>query len=355
MIQIEYSINNSRYKYNLLYKFRSVKSMLIGREKFPEIPIESYSKQLIFYLHKYLNMVDFHNNYNSPRANEEAKIYLRWFIYPNNKELERDYNYIKDDMGSETWNAIYKYTRCIMSLLGKVAECVIIDHCINNRNTNIICMNMAKFKPNIYEEYSDIKYDDYLVFSPSYKYVFAYDDDGYLVQYPIPDYNPHHTSKDIAWCKRDNIISQLKTEIPEASYLENAKLQIKTTLDGKNLYFSSNSYITTPIVCFDLSYDCEILKKRYPKHIIFSAKEINQGMFDEVSMYFKILTAYATGMINKIDISEKDVVNNLELMKLFRTPVKYIMYMTGKKREILDTSGVIGMINKYKKPIVVEG
>ena len=78
-------------------------------------------------------------------------------------------------------------------------------------------------------------------------------------------------------------------------------------------------------------------------------------MFDEVSMYFKILTAYATGMINKIDISEKDVVNNLELMKLFRTPVKYIMYMTGKKREILDTSGVIGMINKYKKPIVVEG
>lgn len=329
--------------------------MLIGREKFPEIPIESYSKQLIFYLHKYLNMVDIHNNYNSPKANEEAKIYLRWFIKPNDKELERDFNYIKDDIGNKTWFAIYKYKRCIMSLLGKVAECVVIDRCINNRNTNIICMNIAKFKENIYEEYSDIKYDDYLAFSPSYKYIFAYDEDGFLVQYPSPDYNPLHTSKDIAWCKRDNIVSQLKTEIPEVSYLDNAKLQIKTTLDCRNLNLSSKSYILTPIICFDLCNDCEILKKKYPKHIIFSAKEIDQGMFDEVSAYFKILTAYATGMIDKIDISEKDVVKNLGLMKLFRMPVKYITYMTGKKREILDTSGVIEMINEYKKPVVVEG
>ncbi len=213
----------------------------------------------------------------------------------------------------------------------------------------------TKFKENIYEEYSDIKYDDYLAFSPSYKYIFAYDEDGFLVQYPIPDYNPLHTSKDIAWCKKDNIVSQLKTEIPEVFYLENAKLQIKTTLDCRNLNLSSKSYILTPIICFDLCNDCEILKKKYPKHIIFSAKEIDQGMFDEVSAYFKILTAYATGMIDKIDISEKDVVKNFDLMELFRTPVKYITYMTGEKREILDTSGVIEMINEYKKPVVVEG
>ena len=326
--------------------------MLIGREKFPEIQMESYSKQLIFYLHKYLNMVDVGNDYHSPKANEKAKIYLRWFIKPNDKELERDYNYIKDDMGRKTWSAICKYKLCIMSLLGKVAECVVIDRCINNRNTNIICMNIAKFKENIYKEYSDIKYDDYLAFSPSYRYVFSYDSDGFLIQYPVPDYNPLHTSKDIAWCKRDNIVSQLKTEIAEVSYLDNAKLQIKTTLDCKKLNLSSKSYISTPIVCFDLSNDCEILRKRYPKHIIISAKEIDQGMFDEVSAYFKILAAYATGMTDKIDISEKDVVKNLDLMTLFRTPVKYI---TGKKREILDTSGVIEMLNEYKKPIVVEG
>lgn len=326
--------------------------MLIGREKFPEIQIESYSNQLIFYLHNYLNMVVISNEYESPIANEKAKIYLRWFIKPNDKELERDYNYIKDDMGRKTWSAIYNYKRCIMSLLGKVAECVVIDRCINNRNTNIICMNIAKLKENIYEEYNDIKYDDYLAFSPSYRYVFSYDRDGFLIKYPVPDYNPLHTSKDIAWCKRDNIVSQLKTEIVEVSYLENAKLQIKTALDCRNLNFSSNSYISAPIICFDLSNDCEVFKRRYPKHIIFSAKEIDQGMFDEVSAYFKILAAYATGMIDKIDISEKDVIENLDLMTLFRTPVKYIV---GKKREILDTSGVIEMLNKYKKPIVVEG
>lgn len=32
--------------------------MLIGRESFPQIPIESYSKQLIFYLHYYLDRID---------------------------------------------------------------------------------------------------------------------------------------------------------------------------------------------------------------------------------------------------------------------------------------------------------
>lgn len=213
-------------------------------------------------------------------------------------------------------------------------------------------MNIARFKENIYEEYNDIRYDDYLAFSPSYRFVFAYDNDGFLVRYPVPDYNPAHTSKDIAWCKRENIVTQLKTEMPELAYLENAKLQIKTTLDSRHLNLSSKFYITTPIICFDLINDCELLKRKYPKHIIFSAKEIDQGMFDEVTAYFKILAAYATGIIDKIDISEKDVVKNLDLMTLFRTPVKYI---TGKKRAILDTSGIIEMINEYKKPVVVEG
>lgn len=94
------------------------------------------------------------------------------------------------------------YTRCIMSLLGEIAECVIIDRCLHNRAINLICINIAKFKENIYEEYEDIKYDEYLAFSPSFRYVFAYDSDRFLVKYPVPDFNPHHTTKDIAWCKK---------------------------------------------------------------------------------------------------------------------------------------------------------
>ena len=192
--------------------------MLIGREKIPEIPIESYSKRLIFYLHNYLDKIEVRNKNKSWKANEKAKIYLRWVIYPNDKELKRDYDGIKNDIGNKTKLAISDYTRCIMSLLGKLAECVVIDRCLHNRNTNIICMNIAKFKSDIYEEYKDLQYDDYMAFSPSYKYVFDYDEDGYLVKYPVPDFNPFHTSKDIAWCKKDNIMSQLKTEINEISY-----------------------------------------------------------------------------------------------------------------------------------------
>lgn len=66
-------------------------------------------------------------NNRSPKADEEAKIYLRWYIYPNNKELERDYDLIKHDIGYNTEYAITEYTRCVMVLLGKVAECVVTD------------------------------------------------------------------------------------------------------------------------------------------------------------------------------------------------------------------------------------
>lgn len=42
-------------------------------------------------------------------------------------------------------------------------------------------------------------------------------------------------------------------------------------------------------------------------------------------------------------------------MKLFRTPIKYTEYVTGKKREILDISGVTDLIKENGKPVVVEG
>lgn len=313
----------------------------IGGKNIPEIPMESYFKQLIYYLYHYLDII----RYN---PNNDVKIGLNWVIFPNN-ESKRDYDKIKYSINNETAFTIYKYTSCIMTLLGKIAECVVIDHCNNNTNTNMICINIAKFNPYIYYQY-DITYNEYMAFSPSYKFVFAYDLDGFFVRYPVPDYNPNHTSKDIAWCKRDNIVEQLKAEIPEVLYLENAKLQIKTTLNCGNLDLSSPTYITTPIICFDLNYDINNLKLRYPHNIIYSARQIDQQMFEEIVMYFRILGAYATGIIDRIDIPEKDIVKNDRLMQLFRTPIEYL---SSKEREMLDTSGVIELLNQYKKPVVV--
>ncbi len=324
--------------------------MLIGRENILQPGIESYSKQLIFYLYHYLDMIDIKNN--DKKAQEKAKIMLKWLVFPNDIEAKKDLDKIKDDIGQKTLYQFKDYTKCIMLLLGKLAECVIIDRCINNRNTNIVCMNIATFQENIYEEYSNIEYDNYLAFSPSFRYIFDYDADGFLIRYFAPgSYNPHHTSKDIGWCKKDNPISQLKAELKEVNYLENAKLQIKTTLNCKGLDISSD-YRLTPIICFDLDEKCDLLKEKNPKHNIFSARDVDSEMFEEIEKYFKILTAYALGMIDTIEISEKDVEKNMTLASLFRTSSRYIILSKLKKEyKFLDTTPVIEMIKECKKPV----
>lgn len=79
---------------------------------------------------------------------------------------------------------IREYTKCIMQLLGQVAECVIVNKCASNPDINRVCINIARFKPNIYEEYSDISYEDYLAFSTSFKYV-IYKDEKVVCIYSI--------------------------------------------------------------------------------------------------------------------------------------------------------------------------
>ena len=314
-----------------------------------EIPIESYANQLSWYLHWYLNKTEDEALYFSESETKKAKVVLRWLIFPNEKEFKRDFEYVKNDIRDKTNLIIRKYTKCIMQLLGQVAECVIVDKCSSNSDLNKICINIAKFKPNIYEEYSDISYDDYFAFSTSFKYVIYKDDaTGMYLQYNIPDYNPNHTSKDIAWCKKDNILNQLKVDIPSLQYLDNAKLQIKTTLDSNNL--GLDNYYLTPVLCFDLCNDIKKLKNKYPKNILYSMREISPEIEIEIEKYFHILAAYATGLIDHINITDIEVQQDLRLAKLFRTPVMNIV-----KGNELNISGVIEMAEQIKKPIVING
>lgn len=328
--------------------------MIIGREINLSGPsVESYSKQLIYYLHMYLEMIDFDMNVHSisPREKEKSKIILRWLFYPNKKEIIKDYVSIQNEVQNETIYLVKNYTRCIMQLLGKIAECVVIDRCIRDINCNIICMNIAMFKENIFYRYPDINYEEYIPFSPSFKQVFYEDEDGFVTGYPVPDYNPLHTTKDIAWCKKENIMSQLKAQIHELEYLENAKLQIKTSLDYRNL--NLEPYRITPIIYFDLMNDCDKLmkeKSKYKLYSIFSARSINQDMENEIEMYFKILSAYVTNMNDSIEINDLSVQNNQELAMLFRTPIQQLVRYRPN-----DISGIIEMVKKYRIPIVVEG
>jgi hypothetical protein len=312
-----------------------------------EIPIDSYANQLAWYLQWYLNRIENDSILFSEKATEKAKIYLRWVIFKNNKEFEKDFDNVKYDIGNKTNMIIREYTKCIMQLLGQVAECVIVDRCASNPDINRICINIARFKPNIYEEYSDIQYEEYLAFSTSFKYIIYKDEkSGMYLQYNIPDYNPNHTSKDIAWCKKKNFLNQLKVDIPALDYLDNAKLQIKTTLNSSQL--DLNNYYMTPVICFDLCNDIQNLKNKFPKHVLFSMREISPEVEIEVEKYFRILAAYATGLIDHINISDIDVQQDFRLAELFRTPIMNIV----KERE-LDLAGVIDMAEDMNKSVVI--
>lgn len=289
-----------------------------------EVPIESYANKLAWYMRWYLNKTEDKSLYLSEKATQKAKIFLRWLIFPNNKEFCKDYSYIENNIGNKTNQIIRNYTKCIMQLLGQVAECMIVDKCCSNPDINKICMNIATFKTNIYDDYTDIPYDEYLAFSTSHKYIIYKDErKGILLKRNISDYNPHHTSKDIAWCNRNNILNQLKVDLPKLDYLDNAKLQIKTTLNSNNLKL--DNYYMTPVICFDLCNDIEKLKAKYPKHMLFSIREISPDMQIEIGKYFYILAAYATGLADHINITDIEVQEDSRLSKLFRTPIENII------------------------------
>ena len=314
-----------------------------------KFPIDNYANQLIWYMEIYLNRVKYDMEFFSVKANEKAKIGLKWVIFPNEKEFEKDYLRYKEDFGNKTWNIISHYTKCIMQLVGQLAECVIVDHCCNDIDINKVCINIAKFMPNIYEEYSEIDYEQYIAFSTSFKYIIYKDQiSGAYLQYNVPDYNPNHTSKDIAWCKKDNILSQLKVSLNQINYLDNAKLQIKSTLDCDNL--NLGKYFLTPILCLDFNDDFYKLKDKYPQNIIYSVRQLFPQIYVEMEKYFKILAAYAIGLIDHINITEIEVQQDNRLAQLFRTPI-----MDLKKEETLNFAGVIEMAETFRKPIIING
>ena len=96
--------------------------------------------------------------------------------------------------------------------------------------------------------------------------------------------------------------------------------------------------------------DIEKVKNRYPKNILFSIREISPEVEIEVEKYFYILAAYATGLIDHINITEIEVKQDDRLIELFRTPIVNIV---NERR--LDMAGVIDMAESIKRPIIING
>lgn len=325
--------------------------MIIGNVKNEinqvKIPIDNYANKLVFYMKNYLDKLQDDMDLFSKKDNEKAKIRLKWVIFPNVKEFQRDFQKIENGFGDQAWNIIFKYTKCIMQLVGHLAECVVVDHCCMNSDINRVCINIAMFRPNIYEDYQDIDYEKYVAFSTSFKYLIYRDSkSGMYQQCNVPDYNPNHTTKDIAWCKKENSLSQLKVNLEQIGYLENAKLQIKATLNCSDL--NLDRYFLTPVLCFDFHDDFYKLKNKYPNHIIYSVRQLFPDMYVEMENYFKILAAYATGLTDHINITEMEIHEDLRLAELFRTPVMDLV-----REHQLSVAGVIEMVEKYGKAVII--
>ena len=327
-------INNPIYFYN-------PDGRIISRHLYPEeiyVPIENYSANLIRYLDQYLNKISRSLDVDSV----EVLITLRSVIFPNEKELQ----IVHHTNSIAVWEMVQRYTKCIMQIVGSLAECVLVDSCANNSETNKICMNIALFKSEILQTY-DLPYEDYVAYSTSFSYMIFKDGDGTYKTRKNNYYNPHHTSMDIGWCKRDNIWDQLRTEMSEIQYVDNAKIQVKATLNCKNL--DLEDYLLTPVIVFDFDHGFNKLKERYPHHLIYSAYNIFPEMALQLEKYFQIIAAYVCGLTNKLNITETDLKNDKRLQTLFGTSVHEIT----KRNRALERTGLIKLAEDAGKPLVV--
>lgn len=303
------------------------------------VPIENYAAELIRQLDFYLKRIDLDLDVDKVAV----LVTLRKTIFPNDKEFQ----FVHENQSICVWEMVQRYTKCIMQMVGNLAECVIVDSCANNPVINLICMNIALFKSEILESY-DIPYDDYVAYSTSFSYMLFIDPkDGKPKTRSNKYYNPHHTSMDIGWCKKENIWDQLRTEMSEIRYVDNAKLQVKATLDCRNLYL--DDYLLTPVIVFDFDHGYIKLKERYPHHLIYSAYDLFPEVALQMEKYFKIIAAYVSGITKKLNITETDIKNDKRLQTLFDTSVHEI---TERKREI-DRTELIKIARDAGKPVII--
>lgn len=323
---VDFFMSCQLHKNNMEYELN--RSTIMGNNINNNIQqIENHANKLIELFSHYLNMINYASEEFSQKANYKAKITLRALLFPNDKEFEKEYQNIKENCGCKTQVIFKNYTRCIMQIIGQLAECVIIDHCLRNSDFNLKCINIAMYKPNISKEYPEIDYKKYAAFSTSHRIIITKDNENGLYKvHQNFDYNPNHTTKDIGWCEKDNIVSQLI--VKKGKYINIAKLQVKATLDCNNLDLDPYLRSLTPVLVFDFMDDFYKLEKKYKLKLkiknlpIYSVKHLFPELYLEMEKYFKIVGAYVVGLSDHINISDIEVQENNTLRELFRTPIK---------------------------------
>lgn len=272
-----------------------------------ELTINHYKKRLLEYLEDYQISLNEANDSYSKKANDKAKIILASYAFPDNYELEKKSNSI--NIGRKTREIVRKYLNQTMKILGSICECIIIDNCKRNPEINMKCINYACFKSDINENYSDIDYNQYTPFSPSHKQIVHITPSGIRIPSTknIYRYEPNHPSKDVIWCNKECLEEILQATIPGTKYLEDAKLQIKTSMNYLNIDWDEDKYRYSPIIYFDILNDYQklfnYLVKRNSVLQVMSARMIDEELIKESDKYFRLLVAHFAGL-QPLDLDE---------------------------------------------------
>ncbi|RDY29776.1 hypothetical protein CHL78_000980 [Romboutsia weinsteinii] len=298
-----------------------------------EIQVNMYREQLLRYIDDYqINLNDKFDEI-STKANTKAKIVIARAYDPANLELQKDYKRIESKIGNKTRYIISEYMRRIMFMLGNICECIIIDNCKRDLNLNMKCINYARFKSDINEEYNDIEYNKYTPFSPSHKRIVLYSDAG-IIHYQDNNYvyEPNHINKDIIWCNKESKEDILKASIPYTKYELMAKLQVKSSTNFSNIDWNEEKYRFSPIIYFDLNRDINDLHKylsnKNSNLYVRSVLDFNFRLMEESMWYFRILAGHFSGLIDlrkEINFNMLETMNSGIIKYIFNSDIKSLL------------------------------
>lgn len=205
--------------------------------------------------------------------------------------------------------------KATMSLLGKIAEAVIVRRCREDTEINKKWLSVARRK------------------NTRYKTAERFQAVGTGLTRTKNDYpaiyNPADTQRDIVWVDDEGIRAMIRSSYAAGIV---AGLQIKVSRNGMGYFFQDlcNLRYEVPVVYFDISHDYDIVARELVLNQAFSGKPsstvimeenfvrasaIDYKGYEEVCFYEDLVMALVTGKLSVDDLLKNKIVCESETFK----------------------------------------
>lgn len=315
-----------------------------------KIKIDFYRQKLIDYLYElYIGSHPILKMEMNSQDNFDVALVLKSYINDDDSIV----NKANDIMQKSSFREVTRFyvdahLKNIMIVLGFVCECMLCDHCRVDKLLNQKCINLAAFKPDIYNQYSDIDYDSYIPFSPARHYIRS--ESGIF----IPNrffLDGNHPTIDICWCDKNNTSKPLIITIPHTELTQRARLQIKTT-SQLNYSIKNEKYIYAPMIGIFLENSPEygfIDKTQTNAQTYRSLSYLDARLVEEAITYFKLLVAHFSGIwfLDK-PLTDNIILDNGVLRYLFSTSINNLLsdkIINNQENKINKTAQYINKIS----------